>query len=191
MSINLALTLVADENAREKLQNLKSGNFLEIWKNSEIILQDPPTRDALLRSVASFRDKVLEIEKNGKLEISDLHKIIAELKKSPHTEVAEYWQAFAIPSTGKFVQISDIAEAVREFLATPESDCSEFSGASETRDVPGPASVLPLLLEIREDVKAVKENRKSQPIASARSGGVCSDVFGSLNSCFMQFPCFV
>ena len=191
MSISLSLTLFADENAKSKLQMLASGvfderNFLKLWKSTETVMQDPPAGDALTQSVATFRDGILALDKNGQVQISDLKNLLEKLKSSPHPDVADYWRNFQVPTSGKFIKVADISEAVREFLLSNVSggDCStsEFSGTSEHG---ANRAVLPLLVEIRNDVKAVKENSMSRPVRG------CSDAFASLNSCFMQSSCFV
>ena len=181
MSISLSLALCQDENAKTRLQNLGDSKiFLKVWKESECVLQDPPSTDPLLRSVATFRDKILEVEQDGKIDVSDLKSIIADLQRSPYAEVAQYWRDFKFPSVGKFVKLAEISEAVQEFLATSETG-SDFAGTSAS------ASLFPLLHEIRDDLKAVKLRFQSGP-PSTQPGQTqgCSKVFESLNSCFMQ-----
>jgi hypothetical protein len=179
MSINLSLIVSSDENARSRLQNLcQADNFLKIWKDSESILQDPPTDDPLLRSVATFRDKLLEVEESRNIDISQFKSIIADLQKSPHPSVSQYWREFKIPMGGKVVKLDEVSDAVREFLASSEGSTGDFSvsdgNASDAR-------LEPLLVEIRNDLKAVKQLTENRKLP-----GSCSDVFSSLNSCFMQ-----
>ncbi len=179
MSLAIAIRISEEQQSpgrsSTRLQELATikhdGDFLRLWKETERVLSDPPT-DPLMRSLATFRDKLLEVQ-GDRIDLKDLQGILFDLRQSPDIQVAEYWREFKLPPQ-QSVRCSELSEAVREFVTNQQREEQSATSRELSPKARG-EQVLPLLLEIRNDVKAVKFRPQC-----------CSAVFDKFNSCLMQ-----